>query len=116
MTDAKLTQMAILPINKKNQGFVSPWLLRVYINTPAAIRTRDLRIRNLMVNQHKDCDNNDLQKQQEILPLLLPHQIEISPDLEQIITAWPELPDHIKQTIQTLVGSVKIADNDSVSK
>ena len=38
------------------------------------------------------------------------------PELEQILAAWTALPDHIKQTIQTLVGSVAIAGNDNVSK
>jgi hypothetical protein len=35
------------------------------------------------------------------------HNPEISPELQQIITAWPELPEHIKQTIKTLVESQK---------
>ncbi|MFC1652513.1 hypothetical protein ACFL3F_02225 [Planctomycetota bacterium] len=27
----------------------------------------------------------------------------IPPDLAQLVTAWPDLPDHIKQTIKTLL-------------
>ena len=38
------------------------------------------------------------------------------PMLCKIVEAWPELPDHIKQTIQTLVGTVTIAGNDNVNK
>jgi hypothetical protein len=47
------------------------------------------------------------------------HEITDNPSdtmLRKIIEAWPELPDHIKQTIQTLVGSVTIGGNDNVSK
>jgi hypothetical protein len=35
------------------------------------------------------------------------HNPVISPELQQIITAWPNLPEHIKQTIKTLVESQK---------
>ena len=52
--------------------------------------------------------------------LVLTTSLDISlqkhPELEQILSAWTALPDHIKQTIQTLVGTVAIADNDNVSK
>lgn len=33
-------------------------------------------------------------------------------ELATIIAAWPELPDHIKQTIETLVGSVTIKNEE----
>ncbi len=36
-------------------------------------------------------------KQAEIEPTLLP------PDLAEIVTAWPELPEHIKAAIKALV-------------
>jgi hypothetical protein len=36
--------------------------------------------------------------------------------LKEIADVWPDLPDHIKETIKTLVGSVTIVDNDNVSK
>ena len=32
---------------------------------------------------------------------------KISPELQQIIAAWPELPEHIKSTIKTLVESFR---------
>ncbi len=41
---------------------------------------------------------------------------ELPQELAEIIEKWDKLPDHIKQTIQTLVGSVTIAGNDNVSK
>ena len=36
--------------------------------------------------------------------------------LKEIADVWADLPDHIKETIKTLVGSVSIAGNDNVSK
>ncbi len=35
------------------------------------------------------------------------------PDLHQIATAWPDLPDHIKATIQTLVESAGVSSDAS---
>ena len=34
-------------------------------------------------------------------------------DLKQIMTAWPDLPEHIRQTIKTLV-SVSVKEKDEV--
>ena len=31
------------------------------------------------------------------------HKTEIYPELQEIITAWPKLPDHVRQVIRTLV-------------
>jgi len=30
--------------------------------------------------------------------------LELSPDLAELVTVWPGLPEHIKQTIRTLVA------------
>ena len=56
---------------------------------------------------HKPTNDKDLQGQLDSLRHLLGHIIEKHPELGQVINIWPELPDHIKQTIETLVGSVK---------
>jgi hypothetical protein len=69
-----------------------------------------------MANQHKNCNNNDLQNQPDSLCHLLGHIIEKHPELGQIINNWTALPDHIKETIKTLVGTVTIAGNDSAGK
>jgi hypothetical protein len=41
------------------------------------------------------------QQKQEVQNLV--HILTICPELKQIISAWPDLPEHIKQTITTLV-------------
>ena len=51
-----------------------------------------------------------------VLPASLDIILQKHLELKQIIAVWPELPDHIKQTIQTLVGTVTIAGNDNVNK
>jgi len=37
-------------------------------------------------------------------------QLPSDPDLTEIITAWPELPEHVKAAIRTLVQSVPLQD------
>jgi hypothetical protein len=44
------------------------------------------------------------------------HLLQKNPELMQVVENWPDLPEHIRQTILTLVESVTIADNDNVSK
>lgn len=34
------------------------------------------------------------------------HILHKHPELIRVVDSWPELPDHIKQTIKTLIGSV----------
>ena len=36
----------------------------------------------------------------------------LPPELIEIVKAWDNLPDHIKQTIETLVGSVTIKNEE----
>ena len=38
---------------------------------------------------------------------------QTEPDLARIATAWPDLPDHIKATIITLIESSRVPDDDS---
>ena len=44
------------------------------------------------------------------------HLIAKNPQLMHVVDSWSNLPEHIKQTIMTLVGTVSIADNDNVNK
>jgi hypothetical protein len=44
------------------------------------------------------------------------HLLQNNPELMQVVENWAALPDHIKETIKTLVGTVTIAVNDQVSK
>ena len=60
----------------------------------------------------KDSKNKDLEKQQ--LPTVAPaykqnpktgqnEPVELPSDLTEIVTVWPELPEHIKAAIKALV-------------
>ena len=40
------------------------------------------------------------------------HILQKHPELQQVVNAWAELPEHIKQTIETLVGSVTIKNEE----
>ncbi len=59
---------------------------------------------------HKDSNNNDLEQgaNSAYTPAYKDCFIDenIPVELAEIIAVWPELPEHIKQTIETLVGSV----------
>ena len=44
--------------------------------------------------------------EEPVLSTSLDILLQKHPELKQIVSVWPELPDHIKQTIKTLVGSV----------
>ena len=46
--------------------------------------------------------------------IYLANLLQKNPELGQVINIWSELPDHIKQTIETLVGSVA-AKNEEIS-
>ena len=51
---------------------------------------------------HNELQNNNLQQNpKDILPKICQNDL----DLEQIITAWPDLPEHIKAAIKALVGT-----------
>ena len=44
------------------------------------------------------------------------HILQKYPELYQVIDAWTELPDHVKQTIKTLVSSVAGLNNHEENK
>jgi hypothetical protein len=44
--------------------------------------------------------NNNLQENQKAA---LPKNCQNDHDLQQIITAWPELPEHIKAAVKALI-------------
>ena len=44
------------------------------------------------------------------------HILQKHPELYQVVDAWAELPDHIKQTIKTLVSSVTGLNNHEENK
>ncbi|MFC1761815.1 hypothetical protein ACFL6U_07015 [Planctomycetota bacterium] len=54
----------------------------------------------------KDNENNDLGQEKNIgMPKSMPCEHENDTDLANLIESWPSLPDHIKQTIRTLIDS-----------
>jgi hypothetical protein len=59
---------------------------------------------NLRPENHNSIPANKLQENQKAA---LAKNCQNDPDLKQIITAWPELPEHIKTTIKTLIDSAK---------
>jgi hypothetical protein len=38
------------------------------------------------------------------------------PELQQIISAWPNLPEHIKQAVKTLVDSFRADEKEKVKE
>lgn len=44
--------------------------------------------------------------------IYLANLLQKHPELKQIIAVWSELPDHIKQTIETLVGAVTMKNEE----
>ncbi len=66
----------------------------------------------------KTCEQSTEQLTQELTPS--PQQAnldmsELPQELTKIINSWDKLPDHIKLTIQTLVGSVS-GKSEEISK
>ncbi len=45
-------------------------------------------------------------------PKNTPKVTDLAPNLADVITAWPNLPDHIKQTIESLIEAYSNAATD----
>jgi hypothetical protein len=60
---------------------------------------------NLSPQNHNDLSNHNLQQNQEAAVVKNCPKDKVGPDLQQIITAWPNLPKHIKAEIKALVNT-----------
>ncbi|MFX0200979.1 MAG: hypothetical protein ACFFCW_33080, partial [Candidatus Hodarchaeota archaeon] len=89
-----------------------PCFAKVYKNTPGRTRTCDLRIRNPLPENSKSCKIKDLQNTQtsaykpaykKIQKTVDCQPLDLPADLTEIVTVWPELPEHIKAAIKALV-------------
>jgi hypothetical protein len=79
-------------------------LIKGYFNAPGQIRTDDLRFRKPKPKNHKHLQQQTLTENTKsdlarFSSLLTPNY----PDLAQVVERWAGLPEHIKQTIKTLV-------------
>ena len=84
------------------------------------IRTHDPLIKSHRSENDKASNDKSLEKQQ--LPTVAPaykHCITeensstpLPSELIEIVNSWPDLPEHIKQTIKTLVGSVTVKSEE----
>ena len=72
----------------------------------------DERSRTSRENQQA-VDNTELtENQNPVLSTGLDKTLQKDPELNAIITAWPNLPEHIKKTIKTLIAAHITASKD----
>ncbi len=81
-------------------------------NGPARTRTSDQWIMSPLQKKDKSINNKDLEQDQTSAYKPAYKQnpktgqnepVELPSDLAEIVTVWPELPEHIKQAIKALV-------------
>jgi hypothetical protein len=60
---------------------------------------------NLRPQNHNPLSDNNLQENQKAALAKNCPQDKPCPDLQQVIIAWPDLPEHIKQAIKALVST-----------
>lgn len=68
------------------------------------IRTVDPHLGKVMLHSHKDIETKGLQKRQKKQAL---QQAQNDPELDRLIAAWPELPEHIRAAILALIQGIE---------
>jgi len=76
-------------------------------STPDRIRTCDLRFRKPLVKNGKGKEKQGVTDSPETcLDSCLAFSLQEYPELGLLAERWPDLPQHIRQAIQSLVNSV----------
>jgi len=70
-------------------------------------RTRNHRIDSPDTTDAEAKQDNDLGQHAHALAVRLQAQAETDPDLTRIVTAWPDLPLHIRAAVLALVGTAR---------
>ena len=78
-----------------------------FIKAAEGFEPTDNGFANRPPNSVTNCNKSTSEFDEKNLASCLALLKEKYPDLQQIISAWPELPEHIKQTVKILVESQK---------